>query len=190
MQNEFDKNGQNPTGIIEKNVSEIKDKKGVLNKNQNMSSPFGENTHHARSKIILDEIEEIKTDLKDSIKENDIREIFGYFDIGVFMYKDGTCGLSEYKQPTENITFEDLGIDEAKLIEDVVKISGNADFRHSSLKSFYKIKQIGGFADFRHSNFKPGIKLPKIGAKIIFYEHQTLLQGIMIKLYSLIRQIF
>ena len=52
-----------------------------------------------------EEIKEIKSDLADAIKENDIREIFDYFDIGVFMYRDGTCGLSEYRQPSETITY-------------------------------------------------------------------------------------
>ncbi len=105
------------------------------------------------------------------------------------MYRDGTCGLSEYRQPSETITYGSLGINEEKLLEDVVKISGNADFRKSGLKSFGKIKFIGGCADFRDSNFTLKMKLPKISARVIFYDNQTLFQGIIIKIITSIRSL-
>ncbi len=175
-------------------VSDIKtaacgEKKQQTEQNIAATSPF-EADKQIKDRFLLAEIEEIKADLADAISRNDIREIFDYFNIGVFIQRNGLFGLSEYRQPSKNITYSDIGIDEEKLIENVVKISGNADFRHSSLKNFGKILSIGGCADFRHSNFRPDMKLPKIDGKIIFYERQTLLQGLLIKLFSEIRHLF
>ncbi len=181
MKNELDKK--------ETNIVQIKENNQELKQNPAMSSPFsGSSEIIGYSDSVKEEIEDIKADLADAIRRNNAREIFDYFDIGVFIRKDGTYGISEYRQPEKYITFSDIGVDEDKLMENVAKISGNADFRKSNLTSFNKLKQIGGCANFCRSNFTLNMKLPEVKGKIIFYEHQTLFQGIMIKLISLIKR--
>lgn len=186
MEQEFDRKEAEIAADI-KNTADIKEKQ-KLNINSAATSPF-EAEKQVKDVLLQAEIDEIKADLADAISKNDIREIFDYFNIGVFIQRNGLYGLSEYRQPSKRITYSDIGIDEEKLIENVVKISGNADFRRSSLKNSGKILSIGGCADFRHSNFTPNMKLPKIDGKIIFYERQTLLQGLFIKIISEIRHI-
>lgn len=177
MEKEFDKKKTETVPIKEEDAK--------LNHNNAATSPFGHTCsvpdELTGAVAAIEEIRTIKADLSDAIETNNAREIFDYFDIGVFINRNGTYGISEYRQPSDFITFSDIGINEEKLIENVVKISGNADFRKSKLVNFGKIQYIGGRVDIRNSNFKPFMKLPKIGGKIIFYEHQTLLQGIFIK---------
>lgn len=178
MVNEFDKK--------EAEIVSIREDKPDLSRNSAVTSPFNESFADVKSAEIIREIEEIKADLANAVAENNVREIFDYFDIGVFINRNGTYGITEYRQPTDDITFSDIGIDEEKLIENVVKISGNADFRKSNLSDLGKIQYIGGRADFRNSKFRPNMKLPKINGKIIFYEHQTLLQGLFVKFITTI----
>lgn len=173
MVNEFDKKEAEIKPAQKENLK--------INTNPAATSPFKDSFAAADNVKNTEEIEVMKADLANAAANNNVREIFDYFDIGVFINRNGTYGISEYRQPSDSITFADIGIDEEKLIENVVKISGNADFRKSDLVNFGKIQYIGGRADFRSSKFKPNMKLPKINGKIIFYEHQTLLQGIVIK---------
>ena len=83
----------------------------------------------AMKKATLDEeIEKVKKDLGEAIKNNNIEAIYKYFGIDVKKDKNGYLTISEYKQPSEDYTFKDLGIDENKLLEKVKAITENADF--------------------------------------------------------------
>ena len=97
------------------------------------------------------EIKKIKKDLKEAIKNNDIKKIYNYFGIDAKEGKTGYLTISEYKQPSKDYTFKDLGIDENILIEKVKTIKGNANFRNSMLTDLKNLKYINGNASFWHS---------------------------------------
>ena len=97
------------------------------------------------------EIKKIKKDLKEAIKNNDIKKIYNYFGIDAKEGKTGYLTISEYKQPSKDYTFQDLGIDENILIEKVKTIKGNANFRNSMLTDLKNLKYINGNASFWHS---------------------------------------
>ncbi len=114
------------------------------------------------------EIKKIKKDLKESIKNNDVKTIYRYFGINVKEGKTGYLTISEYKQPSKDYTFKDLGIDENKLIEKVKSINGNANFSNSMLTDLNNIKYINGNAFFGHSQVSNLGNLKSIGGHANF----------------------
>ena len=114
------------------------------------------------------EIKKIKKDLKESIKNNDVKTIYRYFGINAKEGKTGYLTISEYKQPSKDYTFKDLGIDENKLIEKVKSINGNANFRNSMLTDLSNIKYINGNAFFGHSQVSNLGNLKSIGGHANF----------------------
>ena len=93
-------------------------------------------------------ITKIKKDLKDAIENNDVKTIYKYFGIEVEEDKDGYLTISKYEQPSDDYTFQDLGIDENKLFKKVKTIKGNADFKNSQVTNLENLEVIGGNADF------------------------------------------
>lgn len=65
--------------------------------------------------------------------------------------KDGLLTISEYRQPSEGLTFFDLGIDEDMLFEKVKKIENHANFRSSKVTGLGDLESIGRDADFKNS---------------------------------------
>lgn len=96
-------------------------------------------------------ISRIKNELNYAIKNNNAKEIFKYFNIDITEDKNGFFSISHYKQPSHDITFAQLGIDENKLFEKVKEINGNADFINSKLLSLQNLKRIRGRASFYNS---------------------------------------
>ncbi len=62
-------------------------------------------------------------------------EIFNKYGIKTFVDNNGMITISHYSQPKEK-TFEELGINEDELIENVIACDGVFDTRKSSLKTF------------------------------------------------------
>lgn len=56
---------------------------------------------------------------------------------------NGKMVLSHYCQP-KDYTFKQAGINEDKLLKDVVGIMGNADFTNSAVTNLSKLKKVGG----------------------------------------------
>ena len=71
--------------------------------------------------------------MMDDIKES--VEIFEKYGIKTSINKDNLIIISHYCQP-KGATFKELGIDEDKLIKDVVACAGVFDTRNSSLTTF------------------------------------------------------
>ena len=106
----------------------------------------------AMKKAVLDEeIEKVKKDLSEAIKNNDTKKIYGYFGIDTEEDEDGYLTISRYEQPSEDYTFKDLGIDENKLLEKVKTITGNADFVFSQVTNLSNLETIYGDAYFMNS---------------------------------------
>ena len=145
------------------------------------------------AKEIKKEIEKVKKDLSEAIKNNDIKKIYGYFGIEIEEDENGYLTISEYKQPSKIYAFEDLGIDENKLLKKVKTITGDADFSDSlvtdlsSLETIGKdayfgdskitdlssLETIGGDADFRHSQVTDLRSLKTVGGDADFRHSQV-----------------
>lgn len=126
-----------------------------------------------RAKINKLKFEKIKQDLSDTIENNDVVKIYEYFGINVEKDKNSKLILSEYKQPSCDFTYNDLGIDEQKLFNDVIRIKGNACFANSQLKTLGILERIDGDADFSYSKFIDLGKLSYIGKNATFLHSQV-----------------
>ncbi len=90
-------------------------------------------------------------EIGDKIDRKDYEAVLNYFNIDISHLENGSMEFSQYHQPSKNITFKDLGIDERLFFGKVSKISGNADFSNSSLKNLGELSYIGGSANFSRS---------------------------------------
>lgn len=114
------------------------------------------------------EIEKIKTDLKDAIKNKDNETIFNYFNIKTQKNNEGKLIISEYKQPHYfKYNYNDLGINENDLLSNVVGIENNAYFSDSNATDISSIEFIGGNADFRNNRTTTNISgLKQVGKNL------------------------
>ena len=99
-------------------------------------------------------------------------EIFNAVGIKTEKDKDSFLTISEYHQPFENITFEDIGVDENKLMNKVIKIKADADFENSELTSLANIQLIEGNAKFKGSKIRNLGKLKTVKGKCLISEMQ------------------
>ena len=107
-------------------------------------------TYHEAKKQAL-KLKKYNNDLKEAIANRDNFKIFEYLEYEPILLADGTISINEYRIPTEEFSFEDLGINEEILFEDVSEIRGDCDFSDSKLKTLKKIKQILGTVYFSNS---------------------------------------
>lgn len=121
-------------------------------------------------------LKEIKFDLADAIKNNDVEEIFSYF--GVKVEKEPQeknsddnqtyYSISKFNAVHDGITFNDLDIDENKLFERIKKINGNADFAGSEVTDLGVLESIIGDASFENSKIKDLKNLRFVGGDANF----------------------
>ena len=110
-------------------------------------------------------VDKITKELKDAIQNNDVKAILEYFGINVTDDNNGFYSISNYKQPSSDFTFSDIGIDEQKLFSKIKKITGNAVFDNSALSSFDVLEEIGGNADLQ------GSKITELGSLRFIGKH-------------------
>lgn len=111
------------------------------------------------------EIEKVKNDLSEAIKNNDVKAIYKYFKTKVKEDENGYLTISIYKQPSRYYTFKDLGIDENKLLEKVKVIEGYVDFEDSQITSLANLEVIRCNAFFSNSQVVDLGNLKYIGSK-------------------------
>ena len=89
--------------------------------------------------------------------------------------EEGKLILDCYKQP-DKFTFEDIGINENRLLKDVVEIKGDANFKNSSVTSLGDLRNIGGNANFSYLKIKSLGNLENIGgnANFVYSEIESL----------------
>lgn len=124
------------------------------------------------AELIKQKVDNVKLDLKTAIETSDAKTIFEYFGINI---KDGNNGLltiSEYCQP-KDFSFSDCGIDENKLLANVKKIEGDADFSSSEITKLPILQSIGGNADFSNSEITKLNSLQSIGGNANFYNSKS-----------------
>ena len=113
-------------------------------------------------------VEKIRQDLAPAIKNNNVAEIFEYFNIKSQQDKDGLFIIDKFEQPDELYTFSDLGIDENNLLENVKEITHDADFADSKVTELKNLKCIGKNANFTDSIIENLGALEKIGGDATF----------------------
>ncbi len=135
---------------------------------------FGKNFNYKMSlnnAEAIKKIADIKQELKDAIAENNVKEILEYFGIKCKTDENNFLIISHYKPLGEAFqirNIQDIGIDENKLFEKIVKIEGNASFHSSKLQDLGNLTEIGGDADFADSLITNLGNLEKIGKNAWF----------------------
>ena len=112
-------------------------------------------------------VDAIKKDIEPALETNDYKKIFEHFGIGVTELEDGSLELSHFDEP-EDLIYEDLGLNENNLFNNVSRIKGNAKFCRSTMTDLKNLKEIGGDANFMFSNFKTLGGLKRIGGNADF----------------------
>lgn len=105
----------------------------------------------------------IKECLKEVIEKNDVEKILKYFNFKVQKDKDGFLTIDKYRQPSNEFTFSDCGIDENKLFEKIKHIENNAYFEGSNLRDLGSLESIGNSVFFENSKITNLGKLKSIG---------------------------
>lgn len=121
-----------------------------------------------------EKFQKLISELSESIKTNNQKEIFNKTGISVQQKKDGTLRISHYKQPDIGFTFKELGIDENLLLKNVSEIEGNADFMYSNATVLDDLKRIGKDANFMYSKIKSLKNLEVIGGIANFMQVNNL----------------
>ena len=80
---------------------------------------------------------------------------------------DNTFELSHYSSYINKIALNDLGINENKLLANVSKIKGDADFSDSNATTLPMLKEVGGELNFGYANISNVKNLKSIGGKEI-----------------------
>lgn len=88
--------------------------------------------------------EKIKKDLEIPIKNNDVEKILKYFGITSKKDVDGFLTISEYKKPTDDIRFEDLGIKENDLFKKIKCIEKGISLIGSNATSLGALEEVNG----------------------------------------------
>ena len=143
------------------------DKEG-LKINKNVASFIQSSKKH------IEKIESIKKDLKEEIDITNPREVYEFFEIECTENADGTMSLSEYRQPEDDITFSELGINEVELYKkaNIKNIAGDANFFGSQVQNLGNLQTIGGSAIFKYSQVQNLGSLQTIGGGAKFEHSQ------------------
>lgn len=113
------------------------------------------------------EYDKLKSEL-DALKEKrDYKSILEKMGITVITLPDNTFELSHYSSYINKIALNDLGINENKLLANVSKIKGDADFSDSNATTLPMLKEVGGELNFGYANISNVKNLKSIGGKEI-----------------------
>ena len=80
----------------------------------------------------------------DGVDKYCLEDKLNAFGIQSALGEDNKLILSEYRQPSQDISFADIGINEDELLRKVNLIIGNADFSNSAATSLGSVKSILG----------------------------------------------
>ncbi len=90
-----------------------------------------------------EDFDKLNSEIAELIKNNDYDAVLKIAEIEV-TYEDGKRVLSNYGQPLNDCNWQELGVNENKLLKDVVKIKGWARFEDSTATDLSKLEYIGG----------------------------------------------
>ncbi|MDR1167359.1 MAG: hypothetical protein LBK53_00515, partial [Heliobacteriaceae bacterium] len=104
-----------------------------------------------KAKRIKQKVDEYRLKFANAIIQKDFDSILNEFGIEVSYDENNKRILSKYCPPDEDFSYADLGINDNKLLKDVVKIEGDADFYKSQVTDLSTLRSIGGKALFAFS---------------------------------------
>ena len=99
----------------------------------------------------------------DGVENYTMEEKLNAFGIETALDTKNNFILSEYRQPSMGVRFEDIGINEDDLLANTSTILGNADFTNSSATSLGSVELIGGNVTMKNHNIKDTGKLAHVG---------------------------
>ena len=139
---------------------------------------LNENAEHEikEAETRLEKITEIKEALKPVMEKNDTKALLQELGFGPEYDESGNIILETYGKPKQfgDISLKELGIDEARLLENVVKIKGNADFEESQISKFNKLREIGGNLYLKNNKYIKSLQsIKKIGG-VLYIDHSEL----------------
>ncbi len=114
-------------------------------------------------------IYKIKSYLNSTKNQTKSEKIFNYFGLQAKQDKNGMLIISEYRQPNNNFSFKDVGIDENELFKDVINIEKSANFQDSSLTCLHNLESIGGAAFFSNSKIENLGNLKSINGSVFLH---------------------
>ncbi|MDR1168508.1 MAG: hypothetical protein LBK53_06450, partial [Heliobacteriaceae bacterium] len=103
------------------------------------------------AKKIKQKVDNYRLKLANARTQKDFDSILNEFRIEVSYDENNKRILSEYRQPDDDFSYADLGINDNKLLKDVIKIEGDADFYKSQVTDLSTLRSIGGKALFAFS---------------------------------------
>lgn len=124
----------------------------------------------------LEKITKIKESLKPVTEKNDTKALLQELGFGPEFDESGNIILETYGKPKQfgDISLKELEIDEAKLLENVVKIKGDADFDDSQISKFNKLREIGGSLYLTNNKYIKSLQgIKKIGG-VLYIDHSEL----------------
>ena len=146
-------------------------KKYVEEKNFTMN--YNTQLEFADAEELKEEIAIIKKDIgEEAFKNKEYDKILQYFEIETEKDEDGMLILSTFKQPSNNISFKDIGVNENDLFKNIKEIKGDAYFKDSEVTSLDNLQSIGGDADFENSKITSLGNLEFIGGNAWFYNSE------------------
>ena len=138
----------------------------------NMKLSYRAKSEIQNAEITKIELQNVKRELGSVVELKNIDDavkIFDYFGIKAEKKDDGLV-ISAYKQPEGKFDYEDLGIDENKLLYYVTEIKNDASFSHSLATDLPNLKTIGGNTFFLNSNIQKADALEYVGKNLIASE--------------------
>ena len=116
------------------------------------------------------EFDKLKAEFTKLAENKDYKSILEKIGITVKENPNGTIVLSHYDPELEGFTLSDLGIRENDLLNNVVKIEGDAKFKNSNATAAPMLKEVGGEFEFEDSSLSDVRSLKSINGKKIKWQ--------------------
>ena len=116
--------------------------------------------------------QDIEKQLGKSFNEATSKELFKIFGMLDSVDKYGQIVLKEYRQPDVYFNWEDIGIDENKLFQNIKEIKEEGNFCNSKVTNLGILRTIGGDANFNNSKVTNLGSLRTIGGSIYLWNSQ------------------
>jgi len=155
--NVYMKNGKPKLGIRFENNTNLKTRES---RNESIIPEKDSYTEFEDKKEKISQF--IENNFPNGIENATTQEILESAGIKCNKDKHGLLTISHYAQPDDDFSYEDLGVDENKLLKDIKEIKGDADFIMSKATSLYNLKTIGGHVLFMDSQITDLGKLKTI----------------------------
>lgn len=126
----------------------------------------GVDTFELTSKPEPDKNQMLKSKIEASLSMEDYDGILNACGIEVKQNEQGEKILTSFHQPSQKYSFADLGVDENKLLQDVVGVDGDFDIADSTVSSLPNLKYVRGSVDMAMKNDVSMPNLQSVGRSV------------------------